>query len=61
MMHFSLFVWIVCLFIPRVALANDHLNAQIISAIIPPDRRPVVTLKVTNVKNKPLELTELDA
>jgi len=60
MMHFSLFVWIVCLFIPRVALANDHLNAQIISAIIPPDRRPVVTLKVTNVKNKPLELTELD-
>lgn len=48
------------LVIPRLTLASGHLNVQITSVKLTPDRRPVVTFKVTTAKNNLLELGDLD-
>ena len=40
--------------------AQSGLKAAITAVAIPTDRRPVVTLKITDAKGKPLELDDLD-
>jgi OmcA/MtrC family decaheme c-type cytochrome len=60
MSYISLFLGIVCLFIPRPSLASGQLTVQISSVKITSDRRPVVTFKVITAKNNPLELGDLN-
>ncbi|HZH82924.1 MAG TPA: OmcA/MtrC family decaheme c-type cytochrome [Phototrophicaceae bacterium] len=61
MIRFRLFLYLICtLSIPRLTFANDHLNAQITSVKLTPDRRPLVTFKVTTAENHPLDLADLN-
>ena len=61
MIHFRLFLYLICtLCIPRLTFANDHLNVQITSVKLTPDRRPLVTFKVTTAENHPLDLADLN-
>ncbi len=61
MIRFPVFLWVVCLFIPQLTLANDRLNVQITSVKLTRERRPAVTFKVTTAKNNLAELADLDA
>jgi OmcA/MtrC family decaheme c-type cytochrome len=61
MIRFPVFLWVVCLFIPQLTLANDQLNVQITSVKLTLDRRPAVTFKVTTAKDNLAELADLDA
>ena len=61
MIRFPVFLWVVCLFIPQLTLANDRLNVQITSVKFTLDRRPAVTFKVTTAKNNLGELAALAA
>lgn len=40
--------------------SGDGLKAEIIGVVIPADRRPVVTFKISDAKGKPLDVADLD-